>query len=209
MSVHDTTDAAVALDDHVHDFFAGHRIETLTQDTGPIHERVLGFRVHAVAPGLRSVGMWTYVTTGCWEAAHDGGHGLEFVLATRERTLRAVELLAVTAHYHAGPPGQRLDVGHTVRLGEPWLAGSTCDCALISTPYPWGPDLETCEWTGGHARVLWVLPVTERERDHRGAHGLGPWSSASTTHGSTTPTPIVRRSSDRGADGTVGCAPGR
>jgi hypothetical protein len=172
MPVHDTTDASVAVDDQVHAFFAGHRVESATQDTGPILERVPGFRVHVVAPGPRDPGLWTYVTTGCWDAAHDAGHGIEFVLATRDHTPRAVELLAVVAYYHAGPPEQRLDVGHTVRLGQPWLPGSTCDCALISRPYPWGPNLEVCEWTGGHARLLWVLPITERERDHRGEHGL-------------------------------------
>ena len=54
MPVQRTTDAAEAVDDHVHAFFAGHRIESLTQDTGPIRERVPGLRVHAVAPGPRS-----------------------------------------------------------------------------------------------------------------------------------------------------------
>ena len=173
MPSYETTDAVRAVDDHVHGFFAGHDIESLTQDDGPILDRVPLFRVHAVAPGERSWGMWTYVTTGCWNAAHDDeGHGIEFVLATRERTLRAVSLLAVTAYYHAGPPAQRLDIGHTVRFGEPWLPGSPSDCALVSMPYPWGPELEVCEWTGGHARLLWVLPITEAERDFRGSHGL-------------------------------------
>jgi hypothetical protein len=116
-----TTDPAEAVDDHVHEFFAGHDIETLTWDTGPLYQRVPGFRVHAVGPGPRGSNAWTYVTTGCWQARHQDGHGLEFVLATREFTMRAVELLARNAYFHAGPQAQRLGLGHTVDLGEPWL----------------------------------------------------------------------------------------
>src|SRR5690349_20638370 len=74
--------AADAFDRRVHEIFAGHPVESLTQDGGPIHQLVPGFRVHAVAPGPRHPHRWTYVTTGCWAAAHHG-HGVEFVLTTR------------------------------------------------------------------------------------------------------------------------------
>lgn len=172
MAPQNTTDPTAALDEHVHSFFAGHSIESLTWDPGPIDERVPGFRVHAVAPGPRGRNAWTYVTAGCWEAVHQDGHGLEFVLATRELTMRAVELLARNAYFHAGPADQRLGWGHTVNLGEPWLPGSACDHGLLSLPYPWGPDLEWCEWIGGHARLLWLLPITAAERDFKAEHGL-------------------------------------
>jgi hypothetical protein len=147
-------------------------MELLTWDEGPIYQRVPGFRVHAVAPGPRGHNAWTYVTSGCWQAVHQHGHGLEFVMATREFTLRAVELLARNAYFHAGPEEQRLGWGHTVDLGEPWLPGSPCDHGLISLPYPWGAELETCAWAGGHARLLWLLPITGAERDFKVAHGL-------------------------------------
>jgi Suppressor of fused protein (SUFU) len=172
LSLQITTDPVEAVDAHLHAFFAGHRIESLTQETGPIGQRVPDFRVHAVAPGPRFPGLWTYITTGCWQAADQDGHGIEFVLATRRFTMRAVELLAMNAYYHAGPPDQRLDIGHTVPIGEPWLPGSACDHALISSPYPWGGDLEVCDWVGGHARLLWYLPITEAERDHKRDRGL-------------------------------------
>jgi hypothetical protein len=141
-----TTDPTAALDEHVHSFFAGHRIESRTWDTGPIYQRVPGFRVHVVAPGPRSRNEWTYVTVGCWQAVHQDGHGLEFVLATRDFTMRAVELLARNAYFHAGPEDQRLGWGHTVNLGEPWLPGSACDHGL--------------------------LPITTAERDYKVEHGL-------------------------------------
>lgn len=172
MSLLNTTDPAEAVDEHIHSFFAGHRIESLTQDTGPIYQRVPGFRVHAIPPGPRFRRLWTYVTTGCWQAVNQDGHGVEFVFTTQHFTMRAVELLAINAYYHAGPPDQRMDLGHTVPLGEPWLPGSACDHALISLPYPWGADLEVCDWVGGHARLLWYLPITEAERDYKRERGL-------------------------------------
>jgi hypothetical protein len=172
MTLLQTTDPMVALEKHVHSVFAGHQIERLTWDTGPIYERVPGFRVYAIAPGPRGRNAWTYMTAGCWQAVHQDGHGFEFVLATREFTMRAVELLARNAYFHAGPAGQRLNLGHTVYLGEPWLPGSACDYGLISLPYPWGPGLERCQWDGGHARLLWLLPITEAERELKMEHGL-------------------------------------
>jgi hypothetical protein len=167
-----TTRATDAVDDHVHAWFAGHRIESLTWDTGPVHDWIPGFRVHAVAPGPRTPGRWTWVTTGCWDPVHRGRHGIEFILSTRDFTMRAVELLAIHAYSHARGDADRLDLDHTVNLGEAWLPGSSCDHALISLPYPWGPELEHCEWDGGHARLLWVLPITRAERDFKAIHGV-------------------------------------
>jgi Suppressor of fused protein (SUFU) len=76
------------------------------------------------------------------------------------------------AYYHAGPEQQRLDIGHTVPIGEPWVPGSLCDGALISLPYAYGPDLEVCEWNSGHVRVLNALPITAAERAFKISHGL-------------------------------------
>jgi hypothetical protein len=59
MTSWDTTDPARALDDHVHSYFAGHRVESMTWDTGPIDARVPGFRVHAVAPSTSASGSGT------------------------------------------------------------------------------------------------------------------------------------------------------
>jgi hypothetical protein len=78
----------------------------------------------------------------------------------------------MVAYYHGGPPEQRLDHGHTVPIGEPWVEGSACDHFLVSLPYPFGPDLERCKWDSGHARLLWLLPITTTERDFKAEHGL-------------------------------------
>jgi hypothetical protein len=42
----------------------------------------------------------------------------------------------------------------------------------VSLPYPYGPEFEICRWDAGHARILWLLPITVGERDFRAEHGL-------------------------------------
>jgi hypothetical protein len=156
---------------HLRRFFAGHDIQTVAWTVGPIEQRVPGFRVARIGPGPR-LGLWSYVSLGCWRATHVDEHGLEFVIAATTDDPRLVELSAMNAYYHAGPPSQRLDLGHTVPIGEPWLEGSSCDHYVVSVPYPYGPALEQCEWKGGHARILWLMPITEAERDFKAANGL-------------------------------------
>ncbi|WCD83875.1 hypothetical protein KPP03845_100194 [Streptomyces xanthophaeus] len=74
----------------------------------------------------------------------------------------------MTAYYHAG---HRLDLGHSLPIGESWLTGSHCDHLLISLPYLHGPGLEQCPLQDGHARILWLLPVTAAEMAYRREHG--------------------------------------
>lgn len=171
MPSYPTSDAQAALAAHLDSFFTGHTTAWRTWSDGPIYQRVPGFQVLVAGPGPR-LNAWTYVTSGCWQATEQDGHGLEFILTANQELDRCVELSAINAFYHAGPPSQRLDHGHTVNFGEPWLLGSILDHALISLPYPYGPDLEICAWDGGHARLLWVLPISRAERDFRRDHGL-------------------------------------
>jgi hypothetical protein len=43
----------------------------------------------------------------------------------------------------------------------------------VSLPYPFGPDFEICGWNrGAHIRILWLLPITETEKDFRRTDGL-------------------------------------
>lgn len=85
------------------------------------------------------------------------------------RDQRFIDLMAMIAYYHCG--GHRLDLEHSMPIGEPWVPGSTCDHLLISPPYLHGPDLEHCSVPGGHARILWTLPVTTAEIEFRRRHG--------------------------------------
>lgn len=81
---------------------------------------------------------------------------------------RSVFLLTVTAHFHQ--TGRRLDLGHTVNFGEPWVAGGVCSRGLISRPYLDGPELEH-EPTRG-IRCAWLVPVTDSEVNFKVESGL-------------------------------------
>lgn len=161
--------AAEAVESHVRAFFEGHAVEAVDCALGPGRRvAVPGPRVLVVGPGPRGDG-WAYVTAGCWAATEKDGHGLEFVMTAHVRDQRFVELMAMIASYHCG--GHRLDLEHSLSIGEPWVPGSTCEHLLISLPYLHGPDLEHCPVPGGHARILWTLPVTAAEIEFRRRHG--------------------------------------
>ncbi|MFG2754041.1 suppressor of fused domain protein [Streptomyces xanthophaeus] len=163
--------AIADLETHVRSFFAGHAVTVDDYDLGfGRRGAVPGLRILTVSPGPRA-DSWAYVTAGCWstgETGENGGHGLEFVLTAPARDERFADLLAMTAYYHAD---HRLDLGHSLPIGEPWLAGSHCDHLLISLPYLHGPGLEQCPLQDGHARILWLLPVTAAEMAYRREHG--------------------------------------
>ena len=160
--------AIAGVEAHVRHFFAGHTIEAHDYDLGP--ERcaaVPGLRIIVASPGPRT-NSWAYITAGCWSAVEENGHGLEFVLTAPVGDESFVDLAAKIAYYHAG---HRLDVEHSMPIGEPWVPGSTCDHLLVSLPYLHGPDLEQCPLPNGHARILWTLPVTAAEIAYRREHG--------------------------------------
>lgn len=68
--------------------------------------------------------------------------------------------------------GGKLDIGHTLPIGEPWLPGSSCDHLLVSVPYPFGQELQTCHVGDRHVEFLWLLPITTSERDFKLSAGL-------------------------------------
>ncbi|MFG2621859.1 suppressor of fused domain protein [Streptomyces sp. NPDC048507] len=161
--------ATEAVEAHVRAFFEGHSVETVVPGPGPEGRRAVpGLRVLVVSPGPRG-DSWAYVTAGCWAAMAEDGRGPEFVMTARVRDERFVDLMVMLADYHRG--GHRLDLEHSMPIGEPWVPGSACDHLLISLPYLHGPDLEHCPLPAGHARVLWALPVTAAEIEFRGREG--------------------------------------
>jgi Suppressor of fused protein (SUFU) len=165
------SDAQEAVRGHIRAFFAGHRVR-LHPAAARVKERIPTYRALEVESGER-LPLHTYVTLGCWDAVHDSGHGLEFALLVKEPAALHLLHLAMAAFYHCAPdPTYRLDHGHTVPIGEPWLPGSEADHFLVALPYPLGPDFEICEWDNGHARLLWLLPITQAEREFKAEHGL-------------------------------------
>jgi hypothetical protein len=160
-------DVCGALEEHVRRFFAERTIEVFTWPTGPIRAQNPHFRVLRVAP-TTSGDVWTYISVGGW-AATDGHAGLEFLLCTDSAEDRAVELLAMTVFYNREGV---LGLGHTLPIGEPWRPSSQCDHLLVSLPYPFGPDLQTCHVGDRHVEFLWLLPITKGERDFKVSSGL-------------------------------------
>jgi len=170
--------------DHLSSFFRERPIEELALDdlpfpTAPLEERLPQLKLVRVAPG-DDVGDWVYVTIGAWRTTVDerDQHGLlEFILGAAEDHPSHLETLGMVANYHADP-AERLGVGHTLPIGRPWVAGSSCDHLLVSRPYPWGPKLEICPLGDDHVHFLWLLPITNEERDfkserdERGENGL-------------------------------------
>lgn len=138
-----------------------HRLEA-----GPMLRDAPSFHVHVIAPHPGR-DLWTYATCGMSAAA---GGRLETYLLAPAPAPQLVELVTIVAHYHL--TGARLDLGHTVALGRPWLPGSACDHALLSLPYLDGPDLEWLEHAGETTRVLWLVPITAAERALKKAEGL-------------------------------------
>ncbi|MBI5154903.1 suppressor of fused domain protein [Candidatus Poribacteria bacterium] len=114
--------------------------------------------------------LWTYAT--CGMSRREDAVGLELHMFAPWRDLALVELLTAVAHYHR--TGVRLDLGHTVNFGRPWIGNSRCSHGLISLPYLDGPPLEWFRTSGGFqvVRCLWLLPITNNELEHMRRHGI-------------------------------------
>ena len=161
-------DVCGAIEEHVRRFFTGRKITPFPWTAGPLADINPHFHVLRSAPREPN-GLWDYVTVGGWAATSGGDTGLEFVLSTPTDDPRAIELLALVVFYHHD---NRLTLGDTCAIGQPWLPGSTCDHLLISLPYQHGPDLQVCHVGDRHIDLLWLLPITRAERDLRTTHGL-------------------------------------
>lgn len=153
---------------HVQGFFADHQIRSRLFDRGPIQGVLPGFYVIQVDPGPM-LSQTTYVSVGAG-FPDDGHEHLEFVTMAEAPSERHVELLAMAAHYHR--TGERLRLGHTFPIGEPWFPDSLLDHMLVSLPYPFGPKLEYLQIPDHPVRLLWLLPITASEREHKRAYGV-------------------------------------
>jgi len=95
---------------------------------------------------------------------------LELHLFSDREAPELIELLTAVAHFHK--TGARLDWGHTVSFGRPWLPQSLCSFGLISLPFLDGPKLEYGGPSSQQTRFLWLIPITSKERDIKVSHGL-------------------------------------
>ena len=154
------------VEQHLRDFLADHTCEEFYWRAGPRHDEVPRLSVLEFAPGPKRRG-WVYATLGGYELCDDPR--LEFVLVAPKQNYRHVELLTMAAWYHGR---HTLGNGHTLPIREPWLPGSELDHYLVSTPYPFGPDLELCNLVDAHVHVKWLLPITASEREFKVNEGL-------------------------------------
>jgi hypothetical protein len=165
-------DTSDSLRQHIQSFFEGHAINERFWKVGPILKTLPQFKVFEIEPGPKN-NLWTYVSSGAQQASPSEGL-LEFMIIAPSKNARHVELLAMTAYYHADPQ-RRLGLGHTFPIGESWLPGSRCDHFLVSLPYPYGPELETWQTPDEpycHGHILWLLPITRAEREYKVLQGL-------------------------------------
>ena len=132
---------------------------------GPVHELPPSFRV-AVFPPRAGRSYWVYATLGM-SLGYD--ESMELHLFSPQQASELIELLTVVAHYHR--TGSKVGLHHTVDFGRPWLPNSTCNYGLISLPYLNGPDLEWLITPDFKIRSLWLLPITEAERDFKKRQG--------------------------------------
>ena len=154
------------IEEHLRRFYDGHVIADTPSLPGPTARLWPQFHILTIEPGPR-IGLWSYVTVGAFQARKE--HLLEFVILAQHPSASLVELLAMATYYHHT---HELGHGHTIPIGRSWIPGATCDHLLVSTPYPLGYELEICETSDGHLHVLWLLPITESERNFKMNYGL-------------------------------------
>ena len=161
--------AASLFREHVESFFEGHRVERREFSRGPIQDVAPGFHALVVSPGPKT-GLWSLISVGGVLVTKKDRPPIEFLIVAADDRPAYVERLAMTVHYHHT---QTLGLGHTLPLGEPWVPESTLDHALISLPYPYGPDLERFPFGADeHGHIFWILSITAAEREFKKEKGL-------------------------------------
>lgn len=134
---------------------------------GPWKDLSPGFSVLEFSP-TKTRHNWTYAT--CCMSSSNDIERLELHMFAPHQAPELVELLTVVAHFHR--TGERLNLGHSVNFGRPWLPDSKCTCGLVSLPYLDGPNLELGGSPERPIRFLWLVPITQEERGFKAAQGL-------------------------------------
>lgn len=167
MMIYDSQSPANVLREHYTAHWGG-ASSFVTPQIPLLEELPDGFEVLEFTPHLRR-NMWIYATTQMSEASHETG--LELHLFSPRQQPSLAEILSFMAYYHNATA--QLEVGYTVDFGMPWLEGSACRYGLISLPYMDGPQLENLYLPKGRdLKCLWLVPITESERDFKSKHGL-------------------------------------
>ena len=156
---------------HYEAFWGADRIKEVHWTPERLGTRLPDLHLATIRPSTLD-NMWTFATIGAWRATREESHGLEFVAVSHGHSSAVMQLLGMVAYYHAGPPENRLGVGHLVPIGEEWVKGSKLESVLLALPYLWGPKLEDCLLPQQHVRVLWAVPITAAEHEFAREQGV-------------------------------------
>lgn len=140
-------------------------------EAGPVSKHLPDLRV-IESTGRTKESTCIYLTAGASGAYHDEDVSFEFFLIAPTINYLHIELLSMVAFMHSNP-SHRLDVGHTMNIGRSFVENSSMDRLLVSLPYIYGPDFEFAHLgPNRHARILWLIPITEKEESFCHSHGL-------------------------------------
>jgi hypothetical protein len=155
-------------------------------DRGPVQQLPADFCVFEMPP-CEKRDLWLYATCGL---SFSDANPIETYIFSPRQASELVELLYFVSYFHFYR--EELDAGHTVNFGRPWLLGSACEYGLFLVN-----DGAKVEWATIDSRkvhFLWLVPITEKERDHKVVSGIDALGK-SFTEGDVDPTDIFRASS--------------
>jgi len=142
----------------------GPPVAEITWDSGPVDDLPSGFHILSFT---KRGELTTYCTCGLSGSGEEPALELFMVAPSGLAPEDTVELLVAVAHFHC--TSTKLSVGHIVNFGRGWTDESECDHGILILPYLDGPSLE---WTSDRKlRVLWLLPVTNSEREYAKLYG--------------------------------------
>ena len=180
------------LQRHVSGFWPDHRCEPLNWTLGEWSREHPEFRVLELAPAGREP--WIYVSAGAAHLRSFGGVGHEFVIRTLQQERLMVELLAMVASYSTRADHGGLHDGHTVPIGHPWVEGGEADHLYLNKPYFVSRDFAMLRIDDSlRVQFLWLVPITEREKEWRHEHGQEAFEQRLEDH-AVTPEDPTRRS---------------
>ena len=134
---------------------------------GPINELPVGFKILKFFPNNKR-NMWTYAT--CGMSNNSDVNAIEIHMFSSVEHDFLIELLTIIAHYHV--TGGNLGMGHTINFGCPWYKESNLEYGLLSLPYLDGPVFENYNIESRIIQFLWLIPITENEKNYKKQEGL-------------------------------------
>lgn len=132
----------------------------------PLKKMLEDFSVLEFPPSKKH-DFWIYSTLGM--STDNPDNLIELHVFSNKQDSTLIELLTITASFHRN--NAPLGLHHTVNFGRPWQDDSMCSFGFISLPYMDGEDLEVFNFEGGHLHNLWLMPITEIERDYKIENG--------------------------------------